>query len=333
MNARNGHYPSIGRLVYLGWHRPKGFVGKCRREGLLNLWLAARGRRAMENAARLMPSLDPAPPEAPAVFFLTGSAFWYQTAFCAHTLVSQAGTPLRIIVVDDGTLTANQAAELQRIFPSLRVVWSAAVDRRLDAHLPVERFSNLRRRRLVYPHLRKLTDIHAGETGWKLVLDSDMLFHHRPSFLLEWLNAPKQPCHMADVEDSYGYSIQLMTELTGASIPRQLNVGVCGLKSEDIDWNRLETWCRVMLEREGSHYLQEQALVAMLMADRVRSVAPADEYVVRPTREETERPTAVLHHFVAESKAWYFRFGWQQSFFAMSQALDRQKPRRLVSIV
>ncbi|HEV3439688.1 MAG TPA: glycosyl transferase, partial [Gemmata sp.] len=65
------------------------------------------------------------------------------------------------------------------------------------------------------------------------------------------------------------------------------------------------------LKREGSHYLQEQALTAMLVADQSREEAPATEYVVRPTREETEQPTTILHHYVAESKAWYFRFGWR----------------------
>lgn len=273
----------------------------------------------MESAAYRLPSLNIAPPEAPDIFFLTGSAFWYQTAFCAYSLVAHAQAPLRVVVVDDGTLAQNQTAELQRIFPGLRLIGSAEVDRRLDAHLPIEHYPNLRRRRIVYPHLRKLTDIHAGGTGWKLVLDSDMLFCRYPRFLLEWLKAPERPCHMTDVEDSYGYSSSLMTDLAGAPIPPRVNVGICGLRSEDIDWKQLETWCGVMLEREGSHYLQEQALVAMLLAKKSRSVAPPDEYVVRPTRAESEHPAATLYHFVAESKSWYFRFGWQQCFSGIPQ--------------
>jgi hypothetical protein len=159
-----------------------------------------------------------------------------------------------------------------------------------------------------------LTDVHAGETGWKVVLDSDMLFHRRPDFLLDWLASPDRPCHMLDVGNCYGYSLKLMSDLAGAAIPERLNVGLIGLRSEAIDWERLEHWCGTMIEREGTHYLHEQALTAMLVAGGPRSAAPAEDYVVRPTRAETERPTAALHHYVAESKAWYFRFGWPAVF-------------------
>jgi hypothetical protein len=310
----NGRQITAGRLLYLGWYRPRAFIRKCGQEGPLNLWLAAKGRHAMERAAPLLPPLGPAPGDAPAVFFLTGRTFWYQTAFCGHTLITQAGRPLRLVILDDGTLQADQATELRRIFRGVQIISADECDQKLDKYLPFERFPSLRSRRLVYPHLRKLIDVHVGEPGWKLVLDSDMLFFNRPQFLLDWLDKPDRPCHMIDVDDAYGYSMRLMTELAGAPIPRRLNVGVCGLNSETIDWNRLETWCKVTLEREGSHYLQEQAMVAMLMANQPRAVAPPDEYVVRPSRANMERPAAVLHHYVAESKAWYFRFGWRDSF-------------------
>ena len=61
--------------------------------------------------------------------------------------------------------------------------------------------------------MRKLTDVHAGRTGWRLFLDSDMLFFARPDFLLAWLADPRQPCHMIDVVSAYGYSPGLMVFL------------------------------------------------------------------------------------------------------------------------
>lgn len=302
----------IGQLVYRGWHAPKGFLKKCAREGPVNLLLMERGRKAMERAAwHLSSAQSPGTQNSATVCFLTGAKFWYQTAFCAHSLLAQTGRPLHIAVVDDGTLSQEHAAALARVIPGLEVIWAADIQQRLDEHLPTSAFPILRQRRLVYPHLRKLTDVHAGGIGWKLVLDSDMLFHNRPNFLLDWLESPNRPCHMLDVENAYGYSPGLMTELAGASIPDKLNVGICGLRSEEIDWQRLEYWCGAMLEREGSHYLQEQALTAMLLAGRPRDEAPAKDYVVRPTRTESLRPTTILHHYVAESKAWYFRFGWR----------------------
>lgn len=302
----------VGTLAYRLVHAPRGFLKKCYREGPLNLWLSARGRAAMAHAARTLPAAGPAPPpDAPAVHFLTGAKFWYQTAFCGYSLRVHAGMPLRVMVVDDGTLTAPHVAALVRVLPGVEVRTADEVNRHLDECLPASKFPALRARRLVYPHLRKLTDVHAGGTGWKLVLDSDMLFFRRPAVLLDWLAAPDRPCYMPDVENAYGYSPGLMDELTGAPVPDRVNVGVCGLQSDGIDWDRLERWCRVLLEREGSHYLQEQALTAMLVSGRPCVVAPGADYLVGPTRSEAERPAAVLHHYVAESKAWYFRFGWR----------------------
>ena len=116
---------------------------------------------------------------------------------------------------------------------------------------------------------------------------------------------------MVDVENAYGYPLDSMAELTGAPIPERVNAGVCGLQSDAIDWERLEFWCRSLVEKFGPHYYQEQALTAMLWADRQTDVAPADDYISLPRREQVARPEGVMHHYVAESKAWYFRFGWQ----------------------
>jgi hypothetical protein len=41
------------------------------------------------------------------------------------------------------------------------------------------------------------------------------------------------------------------------------------------------------------------------------AVAPAADYVTKPGRAESIAPRAVMHHYVAESKRWYFRHGWR----------------------
>jgi len=116
---------------------------------------------------------------------------------------------------------------------------------------------------------------------------------------------------MVDVETAYGYSETLMSSLALAGIPERLNVGICGLKSDDIDWEQLEHWCKTLIKQQGTHYYQEQALVAMLMAGKTCVVAPTEDYIVMPPLEEVMNPHAVLHHYVANSKSWYFRYGWK----------------------
>jgi hypothetical protein len=302
----------LGHLAYLGWHAPRGFAKRCAREGPLNLWLAARGRRAMEQAAeRLPPAPAPVVPGGPAVYFLTGDAIWYQTAFCAWTLRRSLPLPVPIVILSDGTLSPGRARRLAEVIPGADLEPADAVEARLDATLPASRYPTLRGRRAVMPLFRKLTDVHAGRPGWRLFLDSDMLFFRRPAWLEDWLTAPARPCHMVDVVPSYGYSPGLMAELGGPDLPERLNSGVFGARSEDIDWDRVEDWCRVMLAREGTHYLQEQALTALLVARWKADPLPPADYLVRPDRAQARHPRVALHHYVAESKAWYFRYGWR----------------------
>lgn len=301
----------LGKLLYHGYHAPLGFLRRCGREGPANLLWSRLGQAQMEATAWKLPRVEGGQGRAVEVHFLTGRKFWYQTAYCAVSLGQHVEGPVVPVVYDDGSLDSEREQALRAIFPQTRVIPRAEIEARLDQVLPERTYPSLRARRLVYPHLRKLTDVHAGGSGWKLVLDSDMLFFRRPEFLLRWLASPQRPCYMLDVDNAYGYPIPLMQELTGAPIADRVNVGVCGLASDKIDWDRLEFWCRSLLERVGPHYYQEQALTAMLVAGQACDVAPREEYVALPARTEAERPAAVMHHYVAEAKAWYFRLGWR----------------------
>ncbi|MEM1394502.1 MAG: glycosyl transferase [Cyanobacteria bacterium P01_H01_bin.150] len=303
----------LGVIFYRLYHLPKGFLDKCFRKGSINMMIDDRARIQMEAAAyNLEPVQEYTTGKPLEIHFLTGKKFWYQTCFCAYSMVQQAKVNIRPVVYDDGTLEQKYVLEIKRIFPDAKIVSIEEIEERLDKFLPVSKFPYLRERRANYPNMRKLIDIHIASSGWKLVLDSDMLFFHHPTFLLNWLESPQEFCYMIDVENSYGYSEALMTSLAQAEIPQKLNVGICGLKSDDIDWEQLESWCKQMIEKEGTHYYQEQAITAILMAGKPCAIAPEKEYIVMPQREEVINPQAVLHHYVADSKSWYFRYGWKQ---------------------
>ena len=268
----------------------------------------------MEQAASQLPPLPaPTPGESRAleVWFLTGERFWYQTAFCAWSLARHSDRELVVHLVDDGSLKAQHEQQLRRLFPVGITRWKHQVALDLDLNLPVDQFPVLRQRWSDYINIRKLTDIHLATSGIKLVLDSDMLFFQRPDELLSWWDQPSQPCLMTDCEASYGYSRPLMEELAGAPIPPLLNVGICGLASEWIDWQELEHWCRILVEREGTSYFLEQALVAMFAARSAPSVMPSSSYMTYPTRQQAVAGDGILQHYVADSKPWYFGEAWK----------------------
>lgn len=302
-----------GRTLYHVWHRPIGWArGVAADGGPLERWRTTRGRTAMTAAARTLPA--PSRAGAPMeVHLLTGARFWDQTAFCLWTLARHSGRALAPVIYDDGSLSPSHRDALARLFPATRFVARSEAIARLDELLPTARFPALRERWLHYPNLRKLIDPHLGRRGWKLVLDSDLLFFRRPEFLLSWLDAPDRPLHAVDCETAYGYSRSLMESLAGAPLADLVNVGLTGLRSDDLDWEKIERWCATLLAREGPHYYLEQALIAMLVAGRDCAIAPAYDYVTCPQPPEVDACAAVMHHYVAQSKRWYFRHNWRQT--------------------
>ena len=311
---RRSRKVTIGRLVYLIYYKPVATVRRSIREGgPWNQLVTARARREMERTAREMKPVKGSESSLPSyeVHMLTGARFWYQSAFCIRSLAAHSATELiKPVFYDDGTL-GNHRQHLRRIFPSARLVSYTESERKLDRVLPEAKFPRLHERWHSYPNIRKLIDPHVGSAGWKLVLDSDMLFFRRPDFLLEWLRAPGEPLYMLDTEESYGYGRDALTKLAGVPPPKCLNVGVCGLQSEKIDWDRLEQWIAALDGSGRTTYYLEQALVAMLLAGRECAVAPAQAYITWPAPEECVQPKAIMHHYVADAKQFYFRESWR----------------------
>lgn len=305
---------TAGRLLYLLWHQPLSVVRKSLREGgPLQQWLDQRGRAAMRSQAAQLPRPHIAEGARPVeLHLLTGRNYWDQAAFCLWSFATAAERPIQACIYDDGTLDDAGIAALSRVVGELRVIRREDTIAKLDRHLPKERFPALRSRWEVYPHIRKLIDPHLGSTGWKLVLDSDLLFFRRPNFLLEWLDRPDRPLHAVDCEETYGYPREQLEQLCGATLPVRCNVGLTGLQSEALDWAELERWCDALIERGRSSYYLEQGLVAMLASRQACAVAPAVDYLTLPRPPEDVECRSVMHHYVAESKRSYFRRNWRE---------------------
>ncbi|MBS0656727.1 MAG: glycosyl transferase [Verrucomicrobia bacterium] len=302
-----------GRILYLVWHRPLSALKRSWLEGgPLQQARDARGRRQMRQRAACLPApRTDTGAAAVELSLLTGRNYWDQAAFCLWSFATAAATPVRAVVYDDGTLDEVGVEALRRVTVDLRVVQREETLAKLEACLPRERYPVLRSRWDVYPHIRKLTDPHVGSTGWKLVLDSDLLFFRRPQFLLDWLRAPDRPLHAVDCEESYGYPRARLEALCGAQLPALCNVGLTGWQSEAFDWDEIERWCAALTERGRSSYYLEQGIVAMLAARASCAVAPAADYITLPVPPEDGECAAVMHHYVAGSKRAYFRRNWR----------------------
>ena len=164
----------VGRAALALYHRPVGLARKSIAEG--GPWEQLRtehGRRAMiDAAAHLLPIATPPIDRGARVAFLTGKAYWYQTLFCFASLQAQMPERITPLIYEDGTLAAEARAHILRVVPWAELIGADAIEEQLDRLLPTASFSTLRAKRLDYPHLRKLTDIHLSAPGWTLVMDS-----------------------------------------------------------------------------------------------------------------------------------------------------------------
>ena len=304
----------LGKLAYSLLFRPMGSVRQSLREGGPREQARDRqGHEAMRQAASRLPALaepEPGPGPPAEIAFVSGPKYWHQTVFCFLSL--QLRTPFRIIpvVYDDGKMDEASRAAIRRVVPWVHFVDAQESEARLERRLPAARFPALRARRENYPHLRKLTDVHVGSNGFRLVADSDMLFFRAAHELERWFAEPDW-LYMLDVKTAYGYPNDFLARLAGGPVPDQINVGLYAVDGAAIDWDRVEHWCAAQIREHGPQYVQEQALTAMLFAGREARVLPREHYVVMPDPAEGAARTAVLHHYVDISKRAYFRENWR----------------------
>lgn len=251
-------------------------------------------------------------PDGLPIYFLTGIKYLYQTLYCIQSLLKVTKTKFKFILIDDGSFNDTIIKQITNQLPGAEVVTSSMIDNNLNFILPQKKYPYLHHKRNVYPHIKKLTDIHTlPEKGWKLVLDSDMLFWDEPTEMLDWLKSPKVPLHMVDCKESYGYSIRLMETLCDSKIKPLLNVGAIGLNSNNINWQLLENWVKELEEAEGKTYYLEQALTAMLIGNCASEALPKDKYIVNPYYEMVLNKKGTLHHYVDLSKKEYFNTAWK----------------------
>jgi hypothetical protein len=307
----SANLPSIGRLLYLCFHAPLGRLHEHFRDGGPNERVHTEiCRTAMESAATRLPALPAPPPDAPEVHFLTGRQFWFQTAFLLTSLAPHLS--LRAVFHDDGSLDEPTRERLLSIAPGSRIKSDAEAREQIDAVLPAARFRRLRARREHSVLFRKILDVHTGNPGWNLFLDSDQLALRRPVLLAEWLRAPEVALYMTDIGDAYGCSAQALDRIAGTPVPRRVNTGILGLRGDTVDWDRMEHHCATLDGLMRPHYYHEQALIALhLAAQPARLATPPADYVVLPRPPEALAPRAAWHHYVADSKRWYYRSRWQ----------------------
>ena len=298
-----------GRVVYLLYHAPRGALKK-------GVWKTIRGwmgRRRLEHA--LPHFVLPEPPAAKGapellIHLLIGARYLPEACLVTHSLSWAAQRPVVPHFYDDGTLTAADCDLLRSKLPRARFARIDEISIRLAATLPEDQFPCLRRLRLSYPHIRKLTDIHLFSGEWKLVSDADILFFQYPGQLLGHI-AAREATHMVDIQPAYGAPRATLERLAGVTVHERVNVGLCHLRTPSIDWDFVEHCATTLLAEHGFSYYLEQALAAILLA-RAHATPLGADYLVYPDAATARRAQCAAIHYVDDSRSFYYDFAWRQ---------------------
>lgn len=282
--------------------------------GVVNYARRHRWMREMEAAAARLPFLrETCRPSSLEVHYLTGPRHWFMTAFCHFSLLRASGEAIAAVVHSDGTLAEAQRTALLRIFPDARFPEPEKIAAHLDQCLPRSCHPVLREQRERLVFLRKLLDVQAGRSGPAVVLDSDVLFFHRPDELLAWMARPEGFLVLKDVGTYYGYSAPLLSSVVGGLLPACVNAGLVAIpERSEIDWDWLERAVGTLVAREGLSYYLEQVIDAMLYRRGPLTYLDSSRYVVAPKTAATRRRAYAMGHFVAASRMNYLKYGWRQ---------------------
>ncbi len=303
-----------GRLLYRSFYRPLQNVDLARAYGWRMLWRHRQGLRAMRRAARRLPDLPDRgrlPLPVP-VSFLTGTRLVHQTLFCAHSLARHA-IPPALEFISDGSLRREDEFAL----PGVSVRRGEAVEAAVAAALPPARFPELSALRRSFVLLRKLTDTMAGRSGYRLLLDSDMLFWLPPTELIARA-AAGEPFFLADIgEEGYSASRAELNRRFGVEVAPGVNSGLVGLFADRIDWDLLERACGFLRSGPGDQRLLEQTLWAIALgAQSARPLDAANYRVVidPPACAAAIRadPPPVLLHYAWRARLVYEASEWRR---------------------
>jgi len=276
--------------------------------------LTELGRQKMEKAAFKLPipSAILGPPVK--LHILTGTRHWYQTAFCLWSFSVVSGRRVIPFIFDDGSLKLEQLEVLKRLFPKLRFMGAQQTLDRLDEFLPRKHYPSLRTQQQINPMFKKLLDIHAGESDWRLQMDSDILFFRNPEFLINWHDRPNYSIHLKGIRNAYSCSISYLSELVGRPVRQRVNAGLLGLRSIEIDWEQMEFWTQKLLQNGGKPHLMEQTLYGLHLSENKCLALDPEEYVLLPEPPEVYECKAVMHHYIVHSRRWHFQRNWKRIF-------------------
>lgn len=239
---------------------------------------------------------------------VTGKKYWHQTVFCAYSIQKVSPYPINFIFYDDGSFDKKLISQIQKQVQLSTIYTVDQLEQKLEEIISIRLYPNIHHKRKVYPHIKKIVDIASMNNGYMLEMDSDLLFFKNPTELFNHYFNSNKSIFMKQHINSYGYSFELMESLTNNNVTQFINVGIVGIDVKLINWDNLEKWISILEHKEGKSYFLEQALWAMLVANKNEiELLNQDNYQVMPSKIYDSNTEIIARHYVSYSKIIYYK--------------------------
>ncbi|TWR25192.1 hypothetical protein FPZ43_17115 [Mucilaginibacter pallidiroseus] len=306
----------VGKLLYKYIFAPTlGIRYQISHFGIAGSIRYAIGEKALKNAVtHLLPISTEAKVDQITFCFLTGKNYWHQTLLCVQSLHKQLSVKFNVAVYSDGSLSEAHVNVMRRAIPDASFILQTDVDERLTHTLPYEQYPTLNYLRNWHPFFKRMIDIHCAP-GWKIHMDSDMIFFHNPVELRDAFEN-KKAIYMADLlTDSY-FVDELQTLLYKYNIQCAPNVngGIIAYNSDLVDYEDLEQKAKLLIDdyKNTGPARIEQTLMSYLLFKQEATALDPDRYKVLFDLKPHFQEYQVCRHYIFKAKLSYFTREWKK---------------------
>ena len=243
-----------------------------------------------------------------------------------HSLFFHLNVTLPCFIVDDGTLTKNDLALIQKHFPNIHIERHDHASKKL--RLLLHRYPHMykyRQIKLVDQFNLKLTDPFLLCPFEKIIyMDCDVLFLHTPTHVQVWMHKKNsKPLYVPEREphplepNEWQLVNNMFRDRFDRSIDPDFNSGFLCVRRSQYDMRLvdkvLEYIYRIQLERSWTP--EQYALSAIWAQERATALPKSYATTVRPLkREELNAPDKIFIHFAYLAKSQYIRVALREIF-------------------
>ncbi len=217
-----------------------------------------------------------------------------------RSLEFHSGLAWAPILHDDGSLTQEDVAELQRNFPDARIIRRAEADSELDAGLAD--YPHCRENRVRHPWFLKVFDTrHFAPHDRYIVIDSDIVFFRKPDFVLDWMEKrPETFWFMEDTKEKYSSDRAGIEAAMGFPVWERVNSGLDLMVRPAVHLDLAEKFLERCAPMAREFHFLEQTFFAVAGSAWGKGGKLPGEYEISWTN--FRRPGAVCRHYVGPFK-------------------------------